>query len=197
MLFKVQWLIAATTLVCWIELHTVVSTSIGLGIGPLLFLVYINGVTNQVSDGSNTVLFADDIALYRVITSSDDYAQLQSDIDSIADWVEESCLSLHSWKCCAMLLSRKHTPLHQPLMLKGNQLMFVDQYKYLGLIFCPNLSWSEHINSICNKARRLIGLFYKKFYKFSNSQSLLKLYCSLLYSPPHGVCLNCLVTAFT
>ena len=82
-----------------------------------------------------------------------------------------------------MLLGRKHTPLYQPLMLKGNQLMFVDQYKYLGLIFCPNLSWSEHINSICNKARRLIGLFYRKFYKFSNSQSLLKLYCSFIL--PH------------
>ena len=101
---------------------------------PLLFLV--NEVTNQVSDGSNTVLFADYIALYRAVTSSDDYAQLQSDIDSIADWV------------------------------KGNQLKFVDQYKYLGLIFYPNLSWSEHINSICNKVRRLIGLFYRKFYKF-------------------------------
>ena len=34
---------------------------------------------------SSVVLFADDIVLYRVITSIEDYAQLQSDIDSIAD----------------------------------------------------------------------------------------------------------------
>ena len=38
----------------------------------LLFLVYINEVTSQVSDGSNTVLFTNDIALYQVITPPDD-----------------------------------------------------------------------------------------------------------------------------
>ena len=33
----------------------------GSVLGPLLFLVYINEVTSQVSDGSNAILFADDI----------------------------------------------------------------------------------------------------------------------------------------
>ena len=92
----------------------------GFVLGPLLFLVYINEVTGQVSADSSAVLFADDIALYRVVTSIEDYAQLQSDIDSIADWVDESRLSLHSGKYHAMLFSRKHTPSHQPLTLKGN-----------------------------------------------------------------------------
>ena len=108
------------------ELSVLSDVPQGSVLGPLLFLVYINEVSNQVSDGSNNVQFADDIALYRVITSTDDYAQLQSDIDSIADWVEKSRLSLHSGKCCAMLFSRKRTLSHQPLMLKGNQLKFVD-----------------------------------------------------------------------
>ena len=75
--------------------------------------------------------------------------------------------------CC---LAEKRTLSHQPLMLKGNQLKSVDQYKYLGLIFCSNLCWSEHSNSICNKVRRLIGLLYRRFYEFSDSQSLLKFY---------------------
>ena len=48
----------------------------GSVLGPLLFLVYINEVTSQVSVGSNVVLFADDIALYQVITTPDDYVQL-------------------------------------------------------------------------------------------------------------------------
>ena len=59
----------------------------------------------------------------------------------------------------------------------------VDRYKYLGLIFCPNISWSEYINLICNRVRRLVGLLYRIFYEHSSSQTLFKLYCSFSICP--------------
>ena len=101
------------------ELSVLSGVPQGSVLGPLLFLVYINDVTSQVSSGSNTVLFADDIALYRVITSYDDYEHLQSDINSIADWVEDHHLSLHSGKCCAMLFTRRHTVHRHSLTLNA------------------------------------------------------------------------------
>ena len=58
------------------ELSVLSGVPQGSFLGPLLFFVYVNEVTSQVSDGSHAVLFADDIALYRSITSSDDYVQL-------------------------------------------------------------------------------------------------------------------------
>ena len=89
------------------ELFVLSGVPQGSVLGPLLFLVYINEVISQVSVGSN-ILFADNITLYQVITTSDDYnVQLQSDINSIADWIEEYHLKLHSGKCCAMLFTRK------------------------------------------------------------------------------------------
>ena len=111
-------------------------------LGPLLFLVYVNEVTNQVSPDSKTVLFADDIALYRTIVSPADYSSLQSDINFIADWIESNHLSLHTGKCCAMLFSRKCTLRITPdhaLTVQGSTLKFVDQYKYLSLLFCSGL----------------------------------------------------------
>ena len=54
----------------------------------LLFVIYINDVANCISGGSKINLFADDIALYRIITSHDDYSVLQLDVNSI-----DSCLS--------------------------------------------------------------------------------------------------------
>ena len=94
------------------ELSVLSGVPQGSVLRPLLFLVYINEVTSQVSVGS---LFVDDIALYRVITTPDDYVQLQSDVNSIADWIEEYHLKLHSGKCCAMLFTRKkYYPLPPP-----------------------------------------------------------------------------------
>ena len=40
-------------------------------------------------------------------------------------------------------------------MLCGQQLQKVDTYKCLGLIISSDLSWSNHINSICSKTKRL------------------------------------------
>ncbi len=38
-----------------------------------------------------------------------------------------------------------------------------------------DLKWTKHINSICNKMRWLIGMFYRKFYMYSSRETSLKL----------------------
>ena len=43
---------------------------------------------------------------------------------------------------------------------------FVDQvntFKYLGVLLSHYLSWSEHVQLICSKARKLLGLFLQTF----------------------------------
>ena len=59
----------------------------GSVLGPLLFLVYINDVTSLMSAPSKLTLFADDMTLYRTISSPADYIVLQSDITAISTWV--------------------------------------------------------------------------------------------------------------
>ena len=40
--------------------------------------------------------------------------------------------------------------------------------------------WSTHITIMCNKTRRLIGLLYRRFYKFSSCSTMLRLYVSFI-----------------
>ena len=40
--------------------------------------------------------------------------------------------------------------------------------------------WSIHIANICSKTRRLIGLLYRRFYKYSLPNTLLNLYVSFI-----------------
>ena len=64
-------------------------------IGPLLFLIYIDDIkTTPLSGESHLTLYADDMLLYRPITSTADYALLQQDIDNISNWVDKNYLQL-------------------------------------------------------------------------------------------------------
>ena len=56
----------------------------------------------------------------------------------------------------------------------------VYSFKYLGLLFKPNLSWSLHIQNICKKAEKVLGLIYRHFYLHCTSSTLLTLYFTLV-----------------
>ena len=47
-----------------------------------------------------------------------------------------------------------------------------------------DLMWSTHIANICTKTRKLIGILYRRFYKYSSCTTLLKLYISFIR--PHA-----------
>ena len=51
------------------SLHVLSGVPQGSVLGPLLFITYINQVTDVISQDSKLNMFADDMALYRVITS--------------------------------------------------------------------------------------------------------------------------------
>ena len=70
-------------------------------------------------------------------------------------------------------------------MLNGTALESVNTFKYLGLLISSDLSWSNHIQSICSKARKILGLLYRKYYKFSDQATLLQLYNFISLVHPH------------
>ena len=126
-------------------------------LGPLLFLIYIDGITKvKLSNNSRLVLYADDVLIYSAISDNNDYQLLQRDINAICDWSTEQYLTLNPQKCKSMTISRKMKPSTAPftLRLHNKQLEEVDQFKYLGVILNHNLSWSPHISAICTKAKR-------------------------------------------
>ena len=53
-------------------------------------------------------------------------------------------------------------------------------FKYLGVLLSHDLSWGEHVQSVCSKARKILGLLYRRFYNNAPSNSLVQLYLSLV-----------------
>ena len=81
-----------------------------------------------------------------------------------------------------------------PIIFVGDCLLAkVLSVRYLGVQINSDLSWSTHITNLCIKARRFIGLLYRRFYKNADTQTLLQLYktfirpeleyCSIVWDP--------------
>ena len=146
----------------------------GSVLSPLLFIIYINDMVQQISNGSKINLFAEDIALYRIIYTPNDYVSLQSGISAVSSCLVSKHLSLNGSKCCCLLLSRERThsiPIPN-VTLNDAPLPQVSSYKYLGVLITSYLMWSSHVTNICNKTRRLIGILYRQFYKHSSPDTI-------------------------
>ena len=110
---------------------------------------------------------------------------VQSNIDLISTWISSHYLTINSLKTKYMIISRKSPTFLAslpPLCLNKSQLDLVTSFKYLGIIISSNLSWSLHIQSICSKARQIIGVIYRSFYQHASPQTLFTLYRSLVLS---------------
>ena len=120
------------------------------------------------TDGSKLTMYADDILLYKPISQPEDYSGLQADIDAIQDCISTYYL-MNPHKCKYLICSRKIHP-HLPpsgLLLGGITLEQVESYRYLGVFVSSRLTWSDHIEHVCAKARKLVGMLYRQFYSWA------------------------------
>ena len=62
----------------------------GTVLGPLLFLIYINDIADQIT--STVRLFADDCVLYRTVSKDADADLLQKDLDRLCSWEKKWCM---------------------------------------------------------------------------------------------------------
>ena len=138
---------------------------------------------------SKLAMYADDILLYRPVRSTADLICLQEDTTSVGLWANSVNLRFNPRKCKAMILSRrKHVATPSPLLLNGQPVYFVDSIRYLGLTISADLSRSKHIKNITFKARQLVGLLFRQFYKHASTDTIHKL-LSYNCAATFGVCL--------
>ena len=137
----------------------------GSVLGPCLFLIYINDLPDILTTRSR--LFADDTAVYNIVTSPAAQAHLQQDLNQLAAWEKRWDMSFHPGKCTTLPVTRCRNPLHFDYCLHGHILETVTSAKYLGVTICSDLSWDTHINHLCNKANKTLG-FLRRNIKISS-----------------------------
>ena len=129
----------------------------GTVLGPLLFLIFINDLTESIT--SSVKLFADDCLVYRTIHSSNDAIQLQEDLVQLGLWVNSWQMTLNPHKCSILHVCNKRNTVCAKYTINGFPSNCVSGVRYLGVSISSKMFWSDHIDDICTKARKSLGFF--------------------------------------
>ena len=147
----------------------------GTVLGPLLFFIYINDITNGAS--STVKLYADDTKIYcQIVDSIKDRQLLQMDLSNLMEWARKWQLRFNADKCESMRIT--HTRSITQYML-DKPLKDVKSFKDIGITISKDLSWDNHISITVNKANNLLGLI-KRSVGTTNVNVFSTLYLSLV-----------------
>ena len=134
-------------------------------LGPLLFLLYINDIVNDIN--SSIRLFADDTSLFIIVDNPVTSAeQLNFDLRKVLLWADTWLVSFNVTKTEALLISRKiNRPIHPPIYMNNQQITEINSHKHLGIYFSNDCSWHDHINYTVEKAWGRINVMRKLKFK--------------------------------
>jgi len=125
-------------------------------LGPTLFILYINDLTN-FTPIFNTILYADDTNLFfesRDINLNMD--QIQTGLDNVVGWCDANKLTLNLDKTHYIILKNYQNPfqLSKSVIMKNYQLEEAQTVRFLGVKIDNRLSWMRA------DLRSILGLMF-------------------------------------
>lgn len=153
----------------------------GSVLGPLLFNIFVNDVSRVILN-SSFLQYADDIKLYKKISTLEDCIALQNDAYSFGRWCLDNDLRLNHSKTKIMTYSRKTHDIFFPYSYHGELLSRVSELRDLGVVFDSTLRFDTHVIKVVQSALRTLGAVSRITKEFKSPSAFFTLYCSLVRS---------------
>ena len=136
-------------------------------LGPLLFLIYMNDITES-SSYFEFILYADDTSLKSVINTTkqhfsiaDTSLKINQELNKVNDWLAVNKLSLNVKKTKFMVfhtIQKVISPFIPDLKIGNVTIERVTNFNFLGLTLNENMSWKPHTDIVANKISKYIGI---------------------------------------
>lgn len=125
--------------------------------------LYIHEILKHINPNCRILQFADDILIYAISNYIKQIIEHLNDaLNTINDWLEALGLEISPEKTHSIIFTRKRNTRHiqasTNLEVKGKSLAFVNQIKFLGVIFDSRLRWSGHITHIKTKLTKALNI---------------------------------------
>jgi hypothetical protein len=129
-------------------------------LGPLLFLIYVNDITNISANSYNMILFADDTNLIFELENQDNQF-ISKELTNISKWFSTNKLSFNLDKTKFILFGNK-PPLNAiNLKINGVNISRVNSISFLGVKIQEDLKWTEHLSNQANKVAKVNSILYR------------------------------------
>ncbi len=144
----------------------------GSVLGPLLFLIYINDLSETAVNVSRQ-LFADDLKLFNHVDTSNGTRELQVALDKVFQWTNENQLDLAAEKCKILHVGTKNR--QTEYYINDRRLEPVNQMRDLGVIITDDLRFRAHCEYIARKASLRASSIFRGF-ECHNTEFLMRMF---------------------
>ena len=155
-----------------------VTTSCGIPQGcvssPLLFTLYTSDCVTSVPNHHIIKCSADTalVALMKEGEGADLYLEM---VDDMVKWCGHNGLILNTLKTEEIIFGTSHHYHTTPITIHNQTIKQSSSFKYLGVYVDSSLSWTQHVDYICNKVQQRI-YFLRRLRSFGDSSKVLSLF---------------------
>ena len=150
-------------------------------LGPLLFLIYINDLINDVSKVLDLILFADDTNIF--FSHKDPIFLMElvnTGLQNLSCWFQANKLSINVKKLNCIIFKTSQNRQKLDFSIYDTKIDRVTETLFLGVIIDKCLTWKPHVQNLTRKISKSLGLIYKSSFCL-NKNYLCRLYYSLVY----------------
>ena len=119
---------------------------------------------------SKFLLFADNLKIFKLVSSESDALSLQSDLRMFEDWYRRNNLRINADKCHVIRFSCGKCATFN-YSLNDTDLLPINAVRDLGVVIDSSLTFSQHVDYIFHSAMKNVGFLQRFSTNFSNDNA--------------------------